>query len=87
MSVPGYWFLTKFKKTPMKKPLLAAFYDISHHKKVDAPLILGAAIFGFGWGIGGLCPGPALVNLVGKPTGPVSVGEDLFWKGLGFLTR
>ena len=30
---------------------------------VDAPLILGAAVFGLGWGIGGYCPGPALTAL------------------------
>ena len=31
--------------------------------KVDAPLVVGAAIFGFGWGIGGYCPGPAVTAL------------------------
>ena len=30
---------------------------------VDAPLVIGAAIFGLGWGIGGYCPGPALTAL------------------------
>ena len=30
---------------------------------IDAPLVLGAAIFGLGWGIGGYCPGPALTAL------------------------
>lgn len=33
-------------------------------KKIDRPLIIGGAIFGLGWGIAGICPGPALV-LVG----------------------
>ena len=31
--------------------------------KVDAPLLIGAALFGIGWGIGGYCPGPALSAL------------------------
>ena len=30
---------------------------------VDAQLVIGAAIFGLGWGIGGYCPGPALTAL------------------------
>jgi len=34
-------------------------------KDIDAPLIGGAALFGLGWGLIGLCPGPALVNLAG----------------------
>lgn len=35
-------------------PVLAA-------KPVDVPLVLGAVLFGIGWGLSGLCPGPALV--------------------------
>ena len=31
--------------------------------KVDLPLVLGALVFGIGWGIGGYCPGPALTAL------------------------
>jgi hypothetical protein len=34
-------------------------------KDIDAPLVLGSGLFGFGWGLVGLCPGPALVNLAG----------------------
>ena len=30
---------------------------------LDAPLMVGAALFGIGWGIGGYCPGPALTAL------------------------
>ena len=32
-------------------------------RDVDAPLLGGAALFGIGWGLVGLCPGPALANL------------------------
>jgi uncharacterized protein len=31
--------------------------------KIDLPLVLGAGLFGIGWGIGGYCPGPALTAL------------------------
>src|SRR5436190_15043171 len=30
---------------------------------IDRRLVLGAAIFGVGWGLGGFCPGPAVANL------------------------
>jgi len=33
-------------------------------KYVDKSLLLGGALFGAGWGLGGICPGPGLVNLV-----------------------
>jgi uncharacterized membrane protein YedE/YeeE len=30
---------------------------------IDRRLVIGAAIFGIGWGLGGFCPGPSLANL------------------------
>jgi uncharacterized membrane protein YedE/YeeE len=42
--------------------------------KIDRPLIIGAAIFGVGWGIGGICPGPGLLCLAaGVKTGALMV--------------
>ena len=34
-------------------------------RELNLPLVLGAALFGVGWGLVGLCPGPALVDLTG----------------------
>ena len=45
-------------------PLFAARNVNPVVKTVDARLIVGAALFGIGWGIAGLCPGPAIVSLV-----------------------
>ena len=44
------------------RPLLKR-KPIDFKSSVDAPLVLGAALFGIGWGIGGYCPGPALTAL------------------------
>lgn len=44
-------------------PILAACFHISKKSSVDKSLILGAAIFGIGWGMSGYCPGPAVVGL------------------------
>lgn len=43
------------------RPLYAPAFDIPSTHKIDARLIAGAIAFGIGWGLGGLCPGPALV--------------------------
>jgi uncharacterized membrane protein YedE/YeeE len=45
------------------RPLLDGEFNLPMKRAVDQPLILGAAIFGIGWGLGGFCPGPALAAL------------------------
>ena len=45
------------------RPLLDAQCDWPTRTTVDAPLALGAVMFGAGWGLVGLCPGPAVENL------------------------
>ncbi len=45
------------------RPLLESQFHLPHKTAIDAPLLAGAAIFGIGWGMVGLCPGPAFVAL------------------------
>lgn len=45
------------------RPVLEPKYHVPSDTKIDAPLIVGSAIFGIGWGLGGLCPGPAVALL------------------------
>ncbi len=44
-------------------PLLAPNFDLPTKTRIDAPLVLGAIVFGIGWGIIGYCPGPAIALL------------------------
>jgi uncharacterized membrane protein YedE/YeeE len=44
-------------------PLMAARSLWPALTRIDAPLVGGAVLFGIGWGLAGICPGPALVNL------------------------
>lgn len=37
--------------------------DIPQNRRIDARLVGGGVLFGIGWGLGGFCPGPALVAL------------------------
>lgn len=45
------------------RPWLAEAFAIPTLRDIDPKLIGGAALFGVGWGLVGLCPGPALANL------------------------
>lgn len=52
------------------EPWFGAAFHLPTRRDIDAPLILGSALFGVGWGLGGLCPGPGLVSAAsGSTTG------------------
>ena len=45
------------------KPLLSSRITLTEIKHVDRRLILGSIFFGVGWGLVGLCPGPAISSI------------------------
>lgn len=45
-------------------PFAGPSFSVPQTKGIDARLIAGASLFGVGWGLSGLCPGPALAALV-----------------------
>jgi hypothetical protein len=47
----------------MRQPVFGDVFHIPTNRRIDLPLVLGSAIFGIGWGLGGFCPGPALSAL------------------------
>jgi uncharacterized protein len=55
VTLLGYQLLPRV----MSKPVLEAKFG-EHAAHLDKPTLIGAAIFGIGWGISGVCPGPAL---------------------------
>lgn len=50
------------------KPKLADDYKFTKNNKLDWKLIAGAFLFGVGWGLCGLCPGPAMILFVVQPS-------------------
>ena len=51
----------------MDRPLFGEHFSLPDRSDLDARLIAGAALFGVGWGIAGLCPGPAVASLALAP--------------------
>jgi uncharacterized membrane protein YedE/YeeE len=47
----------------MHKPFLAITFHAPSRRDIDPKLVGGAVLFGIGWGLAGICPGPSLVAL------------------------
>ena len=46
-----------------EKPIFSSSFSISNKKEIDKKLIFGSILFGAGWGLVGLCPGPAITSI------------------------
>ena len=46
-----------------EKPIFSISFSISENKEIDKRLIIGSILFGAGWGLVGLCPGPAISSI------------------------
>jgi uncharacterized protein len=47
-----------------KAPWVNTEFVLPTRRDIDAPLVIGALLFGTGWGIAGFCPGPALASVL-----------------------
>lgn len=56
---------------PQKLTIFSETCDIPTNKSVDKKLIVGASLFGIGWGLSGICPGPALTNISAMEPGVI----------------
>ena len=54
-------------KAHLDRPLVGNDFRVPMTTGIDRKLIGGAALFGVGWGIAGLCPGPAIADLAVRP--------------------
>lgn len=65
-ATPLFWLARK-----QPRPIAGTSFDDPGKTLIDRRLLSGAALFGIGWGLAGICPGPALVNLAIAPAGSV----------------
>lgn len=69
VTVTSFRFILK-----RQAPVFDQKFYLAAKKEIDKPLIIGAAVFGIGWGIAGYCPGPAFAGLgLGNPEGVILV--------------
>jgi uncharacterized membrane protein YedE/YeeE len=64
-----------------RAPLFASSFRLPDATGIDRHLVGGAVLFGIGWGLGGLCPGPAISSLVLVP-GDVALFVVMMLAGL-----
>ncbi len=69
IGLPAFTLARKRQRTLLGEPM-----QLPTARTIDRRLVLGSLLFGVGWGIAGICPGPALV-LLGMASG----------KGLAFV--
>lgn len=60
VSLLGFQGLLKRRHAPV----CGTVFHLPQNKAIDARLLVGAALFGIGWGLSGYCPGPALTSLL-----------------------
>ncbi len=56
LGLPGFLLAKRLKNSLMGMPM-----NLPTNTRIDKQLLIGALLFGAGWGIGGFCPGPAVV--------------------------
>ena len=89
-------FLMQCQDPAGRRSVFAQAFPPPTRNNADARLVVGAAVFGIGWGLAGFCPGPAIVSSVpgtGAVLGFVGAIKEFFginvanWAhGIGFLT-
>ena len=62
-AVLSYLILQLWIQRNFSIPVLGGSFQITNRKDLDRSLIIGALLFGSGWGLGGYCPGPAITSL------------------------
>lgn len=58
VAAPAFWLARR-----RKSALLGTDFNLPDRTNFTWPLVVGAALFGLGWGLSGICPGPSLVLL------------------------
>lgn len=74
------WFVQK----RLARPVADRAFCLPPTRRIDARLVGGAMLFGIGWGLAGLCPGPAISSLA-TSIGPAAIFVVSMFAGMGLF--
>ena len=63
LPMAATWFVVKRKEAASEGPLVGGTFPARPDPRIDPQLAMGSALFGAGWALAGLCPGPAMASL------------------------
>lgn len=64
VAAPAFLFVRRKERNALGEPT-----SLPDRRRIDASLLLGAATFGVGWGLAGICPGPGIALLSARDAG------------------
>lgn len=71
-----------------RRPVFAPDFPVPADPKIDRPIVIGSILFGAGWGLSGLCPGPVVASLsFGGWGGLLFAASMIFGMGLAPLAK
>lgn len=68
-------------RATLDKPWIGSSFNLPETRRIDRKLATGAVLFGVGWGVSGLCPGPAIADLALTPL-PAAVFVAAMFAGM-----
>src|SRR6202051_4072909 len=72
VAAPAFWYVRTRRQDLRHAPV-----ELPDRLKIDRPLVVGSGLFGIGWGLSGICPGPSLLLLTG-----LSLPAFIFFAGV-----
>lgn len=69
VNAVGYFLFVRGNKSFFTKPFFAKEFSLPEARQIDRKLIIGSVLFGIGWGLAGLCPGPVIASIGLDPAG------------------
>jgi len=74
VNAAGYFLfvrggLSSFSQSLISRPFFATSFSLPEAWQIDRKLIIGSLLFGMGWGLAGLCPGPVIASIGLDPAG------------------